>query len=447
MYASRVSVRWIVAWWLVAACGAPAADPGVGRDERERWPGGDTTVEERSSRAFSLPARNLDGERRAHFAVGNNLFADNWVTAPSSTSARDGLGPRFDATSCSGCHLHDGRGRIEDDGRIVSAVVRTSASGGGAHPVYGSQLQRRAVLGLNAEGTASARAIEENGLRHFVLALGDAAVIDPDMRTSLRVAPHIVGLGLLEAIDEASLLARADESDRDGDGVSGRPNRVVDLRTGAMALGRFGWKANQPSIEQQVASALAGDIGITSSLVPIAECAASDVPCLDVADGGTPEISDELLGFLVLYARTLAVPAARDFDDATVLRGRAVFGELGCAGCHVPSHVTGDSDIPALAHQTIWPYTDLLLHDMGEGLSDGRPDGEATDSEWRTPPLWGIGLVPAVNGHATLLHDGRARSIDEAIRWHGGEADPARARYEALPQIDRDALTRFVASL
>ncbi len=432
------------------ACSAPS-EPPPRRDPSERWPGGDTSVEEVSSRSFSLPARNLDAERRARFSVGNNVFSDNWVTAPSSTSARDGLGPRFDATSCSGCHLHDGRGRIEDDGSIVSAVLRTSAEDGGVHPAYGSQLQRHAVLGLNVEGRVSVRAHERDGLRTFELVLDlplDPPLDDdPPMRTSLRVAPQLVGLGLLEAIEERAILAHADPDDLDGDGISGRPNHALDLRTHALALGRIGWKANQPNVESQVASALAGDIGITSSLVPVAECAAADRSCLDAPGGGEPEISDELLGFLVLYARTLAVPAARDFDAAEVLAGREHFGSVGCAACHVPSFTTGESDVPALAHQRIWPYTDLLLHDMGAGLADGRGDGEASGSEWRTPPLWGIGLIEGVNGHTTLLHDGRARSIDEAIRWHAGEAEGARQRYEALTSEERAALVRFVGSI
>lgn len=430
---------------LLMACSAPSAGVPT-RDPTERWPGGDTSVEEVSARSFSLPARNLDADHRAMFSVGNNLFADNWVTAPSSTSARDGLGPRFDATSCSGCHLHDGRGRIEDDGSILSAVVRLSAAEGGAHPAYGSQLQRHAVLGLNVEGGARVRAREVDGLRAYELVL-DLPVADPSMRTSLRVAPQLIGLGLLEAIEERAILAYADPDDRDGDGISGRPNRVMDPRSQRLVLGRIGWKANQPNVESQVASALAGDIGITSSLMAITECAAWDEPCRLIPSGGEPEISDELLGFLVLYSRTLAVPAARDFDDPDVVRGRHHFAAAGCPSCHVPSFTTGESDVAALGHQRIWPYTDLLLHDMGEGLADGRADGDATGSEWRTPPLWGIGLIERVNDHTTLLHDGRARSIDEAIRWHGGEADAARQAYEALSITDRAALVRFVSSI
>lgn len=428
------------------ACG-PSNEAPPARDSSERWPGGETSVEETGARAFSLPARNLDVERRAAFSVGNNLFADNWVTAPSSTSARDGLGPRFDALSCSGCHLHDGRGRIEEDGSIESAVVRLSVEGM-PHPVYGGQLQRRALLGLSAEGSASvAFTPNARGLSAPTLTLSYARGDAGEVATSLRVAPQIIGLGLLEAVPVEAILAHADPDDRDGDGISGRPNQVLDLRTGGRVLGRFGWKANQPSVEQQVAGALAGDLGITSTLVPVSECAPDDLSCSTTPSGGTPEISDELLAFLVLYSRTLAVPAARAFDEPEVLRGRSLFTSIGCDRCHVPSFTTGDSDVPALAHQRIYPYTDLLLHDLGEELADHRPDFEATGTEWRTPPLWGIGLIEGVNGHHQLLHDGRADGIDEAIRWHGGEALRARRAYEALPEPDRAALVRFVNAI
>lgn len=425
-------------FWL-GCSDAPAREPA------ERAAGGETTVEEAGPLAFSLPARNLDEALRGSFAVGNNLFADNWVTAPSSTSARDGLGPRYDVPSCSGCHLHDGRGRIEDDGTVVSAVLRVSGPGGAPDPVLGSQLQRRALLGLPVEGALTVRfAPDARGLSVPSLSLAPPR---PGLLTSLRVAPAMIGMGLLEAIDAAAIEARADPDDADGDGISGRPNRVHDLATGREALGRFGWKAGQPTVAQQVAAALAGDIGITSRLVPESECAEADATCRGMPSGGAPEIDDALFDHLVLYARTLAVPAPRDFDAPAVRRGHRVFRELGCDRCHVPSHETGESEVAALSHQRVWPYTDLLLHDLGEGLADGRPEGLASGTEWRTPPLWGLGLVRVVNGHDRLLHDGRARGVDEAIRWHGGEADAARARYESLSTEDRAAVVRFVESI
>jgi len=424
---------------LLLGCSGPVRDPS------ERSPGGATTVEETGALAFSLPARNLAEARRGSFAVGNNLFADNWVTAPSSTSSRDGLGPRYDVPSCSGCHLHDGRGRIEEDGSVISAVLRVSGPDGGPDPVLGSQLQRRALLGLPVEGTVAVRFVPDP--RGLLVPELEVTPARPGLLTSLRVAPAILGMGLLEAIDAASIEAREDPDDADGDGISGRASRVRDAATGREVLGRFGWKAGQPSVAQQVAAALAGDLGITSRLFPESECAEDDAACRAMPSGGAPEIDDALFAHLVLYTRTLAVPAARDVEAPEVLRGHRLFREAGCADCHVPSHDTGDSDLPELAHQRIWPYTDLLLHDLGEGLADGRSEGRASGREWRTPPLWGLGLVRAVNGHERLLHDGRARGIDEAIRWHGGEAEAARARYGSMPAGDREALMRFVASI
>jgi CxxC motif-containing protein (DUF1111 family) len=258
----------------------------------------------------------------------------------------------------------------------------------------------------------------------------------------------MIGLGLLEAVPEETILALADPADEDGDGVSGRPNYVWDASGGRMALGRFGWKANQPSLYQQTAAAFLGDIGITTDLFDQQDCMAGQTECLDSPDGGNPEITGDDLAKVVLYASSLAVPAMRGAVDPQVILGEKVFLEAGCASCHTPSLATGvHPDIPALSNQTIYPYTDLLLHDMGEGLADGRPDFEASGSEWRTPPLWGIGLIETVNGHAYLLHDGRARGLAEAILWHGGEAEAARDYFIELPADLREALLRFLEAL
>jgi CxxC motif-containing protein (DUF1111 family) len=445
---------------LVLVGCAPALDP------TEELAGGDTTVFDTTRAAYSYSARNLTAEERGDFAVGNNLFGDNWVTAPSSTSARDGLGPVYNALSCGSCHFNDGRGRPPepDEGEMVSALVRLSVPGEGPHggpapePTYGGQLQPRSIAGVPAEGATTLGWEElpgryEDGepysLRRPVLTIHDLAFgpLDPETLTSLRVAPPVFGLGLLEAVPEASILALADEGDADGDGISGRPNRVWDARRSETVLGRFGWKANQPTLEQQTAGAFLGDIGITTSLFPEAECGPTQSECAEARDGGSPELSDELLAFVVFYGRTLAVPARRDVDDPEVQRGRALFRSAGCDGCHVPTLETGDSDIEALSHQRIWPYTDLLLHDLGEGLADGRPDFLATGSEWRTPPLWGIGLLETVNRHTYLLHDGRARGLAEAILWHGGEAEPAREAFRSMSAAERAALLRFLESL
>jgi CxxC motif-containing protein (DUF1111 family) len=272
--------------------------------------------------------------------------------------------------------------------------------------------------------------------------------LPPEVMLSPRVAPQMIGMGLLEAIPEDTLLDLADPNDRNGDGVSGRPNYVWDAYNNRMALGRFGWKANQPNVIQQVAGAFAGDMGITTNLFPHVSCANPQTECQSALTGGEPEIADDDFLKVVLYASSLAVPARRNWEDETILQGKELFSNAGCTSCHVPTVKTGvHPTIPSLSHQTIHPYTDLLLHDMGEGLADGRPDFQATGSEWRTPPLWGIGLIETVNGHTYFLHDGRARSLLEAILWHGGEAEGAKEFVLQMTQAERDALIAFLESL
>ena len=265
---------------------------------------------------------------------------------------------------------------------------------------------------------------------------------------SPRVGPQLPGVGLLEAIPEASILALADPDDTNRDGISGRPNHVWNYATKQKVLGRFGWKANQPDLHQQAASAFTGDMGITNSLFPAEELTDTQQQLYgQLPNGGSPELADNNLTNVTLYLQTLAVPARRNADDQVVLRGKQLFRQLNCSGCHVAKMQTGSHPVAVLANQTIRPYTDLLLHDMGAGLADNRPDFEATGSEWRTPPLWGIGLIKLVNRHTFLLHDGRARNVEEAILWHGGEAQKAADGFRAMPKTDRDALLKFVESL
>ena len=448
---------------LAVACDdAPALEAG------EERPGGDTTVFDRSANAFSLSARNMSFDRRQRFVVGNSFFNKNWVIAPSSTASRDGLGPTFNARSCSTCHFKDGRGRPPEPGEeFIGLLLRlgvpgTDEHGGplGAGP-YGDQLQTQSIADVEVEGVPRVTYVEQPGsfadgepysLRVPTYRI-DAPAHGPlpaDLQVSPRVAPAMIGMGLLAAIPEADLLARADPDDRDGDGISGKPNYVWDVEAGAPALGRFGWKANQPTVLQQTAAAFLGDIGVTSSMFVDQNCPEGQTTCGAAKHGGTDveaEIGDDLLADVTLYASTLAVPARREPDDPEVLRGKRLFAAIGCADCHTPRHVTGAADDPEVADQTIFPFTDLLLHDMGPALADGRPDFAATGSEWRTPPLWGLGLVETVNGHTTLLHDGRARSLLEAALWHGGEAEAARDQLLALPRDDRAALVRFLESL
>ncbi len=466
---------WVAAALLLSAAGcrppaaggavvAPTPDDRAYLEAREELAGGATTVFDTTPDAFSRPAPGLTREQGLLFFVGNSFFNQNWVTAPSSTAARDGLGPLFNARSCAGCHFKDGRGRPPAfAGETPTGfLLRLSVPGQDAHggplpePTYGGQLQENALEGLTAEGrvvvtyeeitftfpdgqTASLR---RPTYRLDQLGHGEAAA---DVRLSPRVATQLIGLGLLEAVAAADIVARADPDDRDGDGISGRPNTVWDAARGEVTLGRFGWKANEPTIAQQTAGAFLDDMGITTPLFAAEACTPSLPDCASIAHGGAPEIDPDDFDKVVLYASSLAVPARRDWDSPEVRRGQRLFHEAGCAACHTPTLTTGaHPTIAALSNQVIHPYTDLLLHDMGEGLADGRADFVADGREWRTPPLWGLGLIETVNGHTQLLHDGRARTILEAILWHGGEAEAARDAFAALAAPDREAVVRFL---
>ncbi|MEO0972498.1 MAG: di-heme oxidoredictase family protein [Pseudomonadota bacterium] len=449
----------------------------------ENSAGAATFVGNLSPNAFSSPSSNLSLEGQQQFAVGNALFRKVWVSAPSSTHASDGLGPLYNARSCQRCHLKDGRGHppVDEQDDTTSLLLRIAlgeetpgqaqARARGEQlatpdPVYGGQIQDVAVAGVPAEGKVQLR------YQTHEVTLGDGEVVTlrdphfdlvdlgygpmhPSAVLSARVAPQMIGLGLLESIHEGDIKALEDPEDRDGDGISGRAQRVRDPATGEWTLGRFGWKAGAPHLRAQASGAFFNDMGISSSLHSdgAGECTAAQGPCLQAPDGVQPdqgpfEATDEVLDLVVFYSANLAVPARRDVDDPEVLAGKALFHEVGCAGCHRPNYVTRrDATLEAHQFQMIWPYTDLLLHDMGEGLSSGTPVGQASGREWRTPPLWGIGLTKTVSGHMQLLHDGRARGLLEAILWHGGEAQTARDRVVAMAASDRDALLRFLASL
>ena len=428
--------------------------------------GGDTTVFDVTGNAFSLSARNMSFDRRQRFVVGNSFFNKNWVVAGNSTTGRDGLGPTFNARSCSTCHRKDGRGRPPAPGEDFGGLLlRLSLPGAGPHGgplaagAYGDQLQSQAIADVPVEGTPRVRYSERPGsfadgstyslrVPSYTIEAPTLGPLPDGLLISPRVAPVMIGMGLLAAIPEADLLALADPEDRDGDGVSGRANRVWDVQAGALALGRFGWKANQPSVRQQTAGAFLGDMGITSSLFAAQNCPEGQTACNAAPPGGTPEIDDDLLADVVLYSSTLAVPARRDVEAPATRRGEQLFLAAACDACHTPRHRTADDDpLIEAAGQTIFPYTDLLLHDMGPELADHRPDYAADGNEWRTPPLWGIGLVETVNGHTDFLHDGRARSLLEAVLWHGGEAESSRDAVLALSAEERADLVAFLASL
>lgn len=463
----------------VLAAGGAMLEPG------EELPGGEATSRNPTldRNAFSHPSGNIGFEGELDFKIGNAMFRKVWVSAPSSTTKSDGLGPLFNSRSCQSCHLKDGRGHPPaanwpaDD--AVSMMLRLSIPPQNdeqrklvethrvkfiPEPVYGAQLQDHAIQGHAIEGRMNIRYEETE------VGLGDGTVVSlrkptysvtdtgfgpmhPDTMLSPRIAPQMIGMGLLEAIPESDIIVRADPDDENGDGISGKAQRVWSPRQKKVTLGRFGWKAGTPSILEQSAEAFSADIGISSWLFPApsGECTKGQRVCLDAPNGRSgeeEEIDRELLDLVARYSRNLGVPARRNADAPDVLAGKALFSELGCTACHTPSYVTGALEGEQhLSGQKIWPYTDLLLHDMGEGLADNRPEGEATGTEWRTPPLWGIGLTKSVSDHTFFLHDGRARNLTEAILWHGGEAQAARDGFVALGTQDRERLLAFLNSL
>lgn len=436
--------------------------------------GGATSVRKADTNAFSLPSGNMSFERKVDFSVGNSFFRNPWVTAPSSTSARDGLGPLFNTNGCQNCHIKDGRGHLPAvaDVNAVSMLLRISVApqtpeqwqqvqrhGAIPDPRYGTQIQDFAIPGVEPEAQL------KFAYETHAVTLGDGTVVtlskpvvtlaklaygplDPNLQTSLRLAPPMIGLGLVEAIPDSTLQTFADENDANGDGISGRLNRVLDAQTGREAVGRFGWKAEQPTLKQQNAAAFAGDIGITSSLAPHTDCTTSQTACRYAVDGGSPEASDKILNLVTFYSRNLAVPVRRNAETPAVKQGAQLFAATGCESCHKTGIITATlPDQPEQSAQTIHPYTDLLLHDMGDGLADGRPVFHASGREWRTAPLWGIGLTSTVSGAEHYLHDGRARTLLEAILWHGGEAESAREKVRQMPADERDALLAFLQSL
>nr|WP_300298033.1 di-heme oxidoredictase family protein [Ferrovibrio sp.] len=471
---SKIAGAGIVA--LATVLAVPA-----GADERR--PGGDATVTKPlNSSVFSHPSANMRFERQLDFKIGDGIFRKLWASSPSSTTSSDGLGPLYNARSCQSCHLKDGRGRPPAEGEAAGSMfLRLSILPQGQadrqalesfiravtpEPTYGTQLQTFSVQGLLAEGRMEIRysdvKVEFADGETVMLRKPDYSIADlnygplhPQTMISPRVTPQMIGLGLLEMIPEADILRHADPEDGNHDGIAGLPNRVWSHAHGKPMLGRFGWKSGAATVADQTAEAFAGDLGLSTPLLPKAsrgECTVTQRDCLNAPTGDDPdegvEVPRQMFDLTVFYARNLAVPARRKPDDPAVRRGQALFAVAGCASCHIPSHQTAaDAAHPEQSEQTIWPYTDLLLHDMGEGLADNRPESRASGRHWRTAPLWGIGLTRTVSGHDFLLHDGRARGVLEAILWHGGEAQPARDRVAGMNRQERADLLAFINSL
>ena len=461
---------------------APAQD--FSKPERfEAMQGGAGTSTKLVNRdAFSHFSQNIEFKEEETFKLGNALFRKLWVSSPASTKASDGLGPLFNARACQSCHLKDGRGHPpEGDDDATSMFLRLARPASSADernavaaleainfpdPVYGGQLQDLAVPGLKGEGRMvieyeDVPVILADGttvtLRKPSYSVADLAYgeLYPETTLSPRVAPQMIGMGLIQAIHPADLAANADPQDENGDGISGRIALVRHPKTGEIVPGRFGWKAENATVRQQSAGAFAGDIGISTPDVPShhGDCTAGQADCLGMPTGvqaklGDTEAPDPILDLVTFYSENLAVPARRNVGDPKVLAGKELFHDLGCTGCHRPKYVTSrKAENKAHRFQLIWPYSDFLLHDMGEGLADGQQVGLAGGREWRTPPLWGIGLTETVSGHTFFLHDGRARNLTEAILWHGGEAESSRNGFMALEKEARDALIAFLESL
>jgi CxxC motif-containing protein (DUF1111 family) len=465
----------------------PADDHYSKIEPGEEMPGGSATSRQSVTNrdAFSHFSHGIGFEGEMRFKVGNAIFRKLWVAAPSSTQASDGLGPLYNARGCQNCHLKDGRGRPPlanwpdenaismflrlsippetDEQKRLLAERRTTSI---PDPVYGGQLQNIAIQGHDGEGhmhidyadvpvtLAGTQVVTLRKPTYSVTEL-KYGPMHPKVMMSPRIAPPMIGLGLVEAIPEADIRALADAQDTNKDGISGRTNEVWSESKKSVQLGRFGWKAGQATILDQSAGAAAGDIGLSNPLGPnpAGDCTETQTACLSAPNGNSErlggfELSAELLDLVTFYSQNLAVPARRGASDAKVLEGKALFHKAGCATCHQPSFTTGTVEGQRhLSGQLIWPYSDFLLHDMGEGLADNRPEGDADGREWRTAPLWGVGLTQVVSGHTFLLHDGRARNVEEAILWHGGEAQSARDAYAALSAQEREALVTFVNSL
>ncbi|WP_409522969.1 di-heme oxidoredictase family protein [Nitrincola sp. MINF-07-Sa-05] len=465
---------------LMAAAVKATSIPPI--QESENWPGGAATQKHLLDlRAFSQRSELLPDAERMNFVLGESIFGKLWVSSPSSTTASDGLGPLFNARSCLSCHVRNGRGVVDpDDPNQVSLLLKLSIPPGTPEqvkqlasesvgfipePIYGAQLQTLSVQGLPAEGrlqvSYESRVVEfpdgervELRAQSYSVEALSYGPMHPDALFSPRIAPAMIGLGLLEAVSDEDILSLEDPDDSNGDGIRGRANRVWDIARGETRIGRFGWKASHPNVSQQNLAAFHEDIGISTWMFPdgFGACTEQQVDCRQMPDGNSEhmdgvEASNEMIRVLETYTRHLAVPARRNAAQQEVIDGRRLFYEAGCHSCHRPSFITSIDAPEGLAAVEIWPYTDLLLHDMGEGLADHRPEFEANGRDWRTPPLWGIGLTQEVSGQTGFLHDGRARNLTEAILWHGGEAEASRQHFMQMDKSQRAQLLMFIESL
>lgn len=427
----------------------------------DRMSGGAATALDASAGAFGNAIDGLSDRNARVHVIGDQTFSQTFVAPPAVKF--QGLGPIFNNVACVNCHRNDAEG-IPTGGFSNSGLLcRISLPGqdqfGGplAVPGFGTQLQDQAVLGAQPEANVNISYTDlpvtyPDGtivtLRNPSYNLTNPYTPMPgNYMLSPRLAPPLTGMGLLEVIPENTILSFVDAGDRNGDGITGKANYVYNPFTKQRELGRFGLKANTSTLQVQVATAYQQDMGVTSYVQP--EESAFGQSQMNVVHGDTqPELVDSLLNYVVYYVKTLAVPARRDVLDSINIRGSVIFSQINCSGCHRPTIQTGiDLSLPQISNQRIHPYTDLLVHDMGPGLADNRPDYLAGGREWRTAPLWGIGLLDIANGAPYFLHDGRARTIEEAVLWHDGEAARSKQQYMQLSKTDRNALLQFLKSL
>ncbi len=438
-------------------------------------PGGSATLKRINTRTFIHPSGNLSIDDELDFWDGFSFFRDPWIAAPAATTDRDGLGPLFNARSCKACHARGGRGKeaVEGVSKPMALLIRLGDKQNGSRvdKNYGGQLQPFSIalshhkitkkIKPEAEVKLSYQYIEGSysdgetyQLRkpNYELVNLNYGALEDNTVLSPRYAPAIYGMGLLDAISESDLLSLEDINDENKDGISAKYNRVPNVITNKLALGRFGFKSLHPNLSQQIAGAFVNDIGITNPFFQKDMCTAVQKSCLQGSQIGGHDTHLEIPGKLhklVEYmGRHMAVQPTRSLKSKVAQQGRSVFYQLNCQSCHQPSFTT-DANYPGteLADQIIWPYTDLALHDMGPDLADGKAEFLANGNEWRTAPLWGIGLQQRIQGYQAFLHDGRARTIEEAILWHGGEALAAKQAFTNIDKTQRDALIFFLKQI
>ena len=463
--------------------------------QKSEWlPGGDTTVTPITSVRFDTPANNLTMDEKVTFHSGKALAQQPWIKAPTITDSRDGLGPIYNARTCMACHVNGGKGSVPSNNKqeLFSTLVRLSIKSNDSaqhkallqtaglipHPVYGDQLQTQSTsLPHQLRHVPSAKSLKHDvapeayaflNWQEKIVSYPDGrkiklrqpsvnlqslgyGKIEHDTQIALRTAPSIHGMGLIELIPQIQINKLADKHDENQDGISGKVNQAWNIETHKTEPGRFGLKANKPTLTMTIAGAFANDLGISNPLFKTQPCTQKQVSCVQSPNGNNKqghELNAEQLALTVNFNRNLAPVKARNLENKNTQKGRTIFYETGCQNCHNPSFTTSESQShPHLANQKIWPYSDFLLHDLGEALSDNRPDFDANGQEWRTPPLWGIGVQSKVNGSHALLHDGRANTIEEAILWHGGEAQKSKQSFMHLDKDQRDLLILFVNSI